>query len=60
MILKGAELWKLSTCSVKVSLKYIEVFALYSIHKRNVDINLVEIHAEMNELLDKQVYESSA
>ena len=26
MILRGSELWKLSTCSVKVSLKYIEVF----------------------------------
>ena len=28
MILRGSELWKLSTCNVKVSLKYIEVFAL--------------------------------
>ena len=25
-------------------------------HRRNVDTNLVEIHAEMSELLDKQVY----
>ena len=28
----------------------------YSIHRRSVDTNLVEIHAEMSELLDKQVY----
>ena len=25
------------------------------IHRRSVDTNLVEIHAEMSELLDKQV-----
>ena len=25
-------------------------------HRRSVDTNLVEIHAEMSELLDKQVY----
>ena len=26
-------------------------------YRRSVDTNLVEIHAEMSELLDKQVYE---
>ena len=29
MILRESELWKLSTCSVKVFLKYIEVFLKY-------------------------------
>ena len=28
----------------------------YVIHKRSADTNLVEIHEEMSELLDKQVY----
>ena len=60
--LEGSELWKLSTCSVKVSLKYIEVFVYAesclsgrAYIRRNYDTNLVEIHAEMSELLDKQV-----
>ena len=29
---------------------------IVSIHRRSVDTNLVEIHAEMSELLDKKVY----
>ena len=32
------------------------VCLVYSIHRRSVDRNLVEIHAEISELLDKQVY----
>ena len=67
MILRGSELWKLSTCSVKVSLKYVRTlrYLLYAesclsgrayVHRRSVDTNLVKIHAEMSELLDKQVY----
>ena len=41
---------------VKVSLKYIEVFLSGRAYIGEVDTNLVEIHAEMSELLDKQVY----
>ena len=46
----------------KVSLKYIELSesclsGRAYIRRRNVDTNLVEIHTEMSELLDKQMYE---
>ena len=55
--LEGSELWNLSTCSVKVSLKYIEVFTLcLKLFVWYIGEVLIEIHAEMNELLDKQVY----
>ena len=44
-------------------LKYLlnTLYLLYadsclSIHRRSVNTNLVEIHAEMSEVLDKQVY----
>ena len=61
MIKRGSKLWKLSTCSVKVSLKKIEVSesclsGRAYVHRRSVDTKLVEIHAETSELLDKQVY----
>ena len=57
----GPKLWKLSTCSIKVSLKYVEVSdsclsGRAYVHRRSADTNLVEIHVEMSELLDKQVY----
>ena len=50
---------EISTCSVKVSLKYIEVVANYLSGRAyigEVDTNLVDIRAEISELLDKQVY----
>ena len=53
---------ELSTCSVKVSLKtlryllYAESYLSGRAYRRSVDTKLVEIHAEMSELLDKQVY----
>ena len=35
----------------------LKVFCLVEhIHRRSIDTNLIEIHAEMSELLDKQVY----
>ena len=46
------------------SISHIHVFMLKVVclvdhsyvHRRSVDTNLVEIHAEMSNLLDKQVY----
>ena len=32
------------------------IYPIEHIHRRSVDTNLVEIHAETSELLDKQVF----
>ena len=34
----------------------LKVVLLAYVHRKSADINLVEIHEEMSELLDKQVY----
>ena len=41
---------------MRLLLFILKVVLLAYVHRKSADTNLVEIHAEMSELLDKQVY----